>query len=505
MTLTLDRRPATDLMRSERIAVIDIGSNSIRLVVYDGLHRAPVPLFNEKIMCGLGRKVERTGRLNPEGVTLALDNIGRFGRLIDGMDVARVDVLATAAVRDASDGADFVREIEARTGLTVRTIAGEEEARLSAMGVLSGTPGADGLMGDLGGGSLELVGLDRGVIGPQVTMPLGPLRLVESCGGKLPAATRVIDQHLKALPWLAQHKGRPFYPVGGSWRALAKLHMERVNHPLHIIHHYTVGGEELRAFAGEISRLGRPAVDKLSGVSRRRSDTLPFAALALERLLATVEPSTVVFSAYGLREGLLFDMLDAGERQKDPLISACAGLAKRIGRFDQGEIITNWTASLFAGEDEASGRLRRASCLLSDLGWSEHPDYRAEHAYLRILRMPFAGIDHDERAFLALVAFARYGGRPDDPLTAVARGLVREGVAAKAAILGLALRLAQTLTGGVATLLQRTSLTVDEETLTLTIPEDAQILIGDSVQRRLDAVAKGLNRRGAVSVSNPPR
>jgi exopolyphosphatase/guanosine-5'-triphosphate,3'-diphosphate pyrophosphatase len=502
MTLTLQRLPTSNLRSSSRIAVIDIGSNSIRLVVYDGLHRSPVPLFNEKIMCGLGRTVEKTGRLNPDGVSLAIENIARFARLIDGMDVAQVEVLATAAVRDASDGAAFVAAIEHRTGLTVRTIAGEEEARLSAMGVLSGTPGADGLVGDLGGGSLELVGLDRGVIGPQVTMPLGPLRLIESCGGKLPAAARIIDQHLEALPWLSGHKGRPFYPVGGSWRALAKLHMEQVRHPLHIIHHYTVDGAQLRDFVGVIARQSRSSLDKMSGVSRRRSDTLPFAALALERLLRHVEPSVVVFSAHGLREGLLFDMLSPEEQREDPLVSACAVLAKRIGRFGQGEIMAGWTASLFAGEDDAATRLRRAACLLSDLGWAEHPDYRAEHAYMRVLRMPFAGIDHVERAFLALVLYVRYGGRLDDPQVVVARGLVDSAKAAKANILGLALRLGQTLTGGVTTLLQRTSLTLDEETLYLTLPEDGRVMLGDSVQRRLEAVAKSLNRRGKITVNS---
>ena len=304
-------------------------------------------------MCGLGRTVEKTGRLNPEGVTLALDNIDRFARLIDGMDVGQVEVLATAAVRDASDGAAFVSAIEQRTGLTVRTIAGEEEARLSALGVLSGTPGADGLMGDLGGGSLELVGLDRGVIGPQVTMPLGPLRLLKSCGGKVSNANRIIDQHLEALPWLSGHKDRPFYPVGGSWRALAKLHMEQVGHPLHIIHHYCVPGAQMRDFAGVISKQSRSSLDKMSSVSRRRSDTLPFAALAMERLLRHVQPSTVVFSAHGLREGLLFDMLSPEIQRQDPLVSSCASLAKRIGRFAQGEIMAGWTASLFAGEDES--------------------------------------------------------------------------------------------------------------------------------------------------------
>src|SRR3954469_17609551 len=432
MTLTLQRLPTSNLRSSSRIAVIDIGSNSIRLVVYDGLHRSPVPLFNEKIMCGLGRAVEKTGRLNPDGVSLAIENIARFARLIDGMDVAQVEVLATAAVRDASDGASFVTAIEQRTGLTVRTIAGEEEARLSALGVLSGTPGADGLMGDLGGGSLELVGLDRGVIGPQVTMPLGPLRLLESCGGKMSNAARIIDQHIEALPWLSAHKGRPFYPVGGSWRALAKLHMEQVGHPLHVIHHYCAPGAQMREFAGVIARQSRSALDRMSGASRRRSDTLPFAALAMERLLRHVQPSTVVFSAHGLREGLLFDMLSPEIQRQDPLVSSCASLAKRIGRFAQGEIMAGWTASLFAGEDESAGRLRRAACLLSDLGWSEHPDYRAEHAYLRVLRMPFAGIDHEERAFLALALYVRYGGRIEDPRVATARGLVTDGAAVRA-------------------------------------------------------------------------
>lgn len=224
----------------------------------------------------------------------------------------------------------------------------------------------------------------------------------------------------------------------------------------------------------------------------------------MERLLKHVEPSVVVFSSHGLREGLLFDMLSPEEQRKDPLVSACAGLAKRIGRFAQGEIMAGWTASLFAGEDDAAVRLRRAACLLSDLGWSEHPDYRAEHAYLRVLRMPFAGLDHEERAFLALVAFVRYGGRVEDSQVAMARGLIDDARAAKANILGLTLRLGQTLTGGVATLLQRTALTLDEETLYLTVPEDARVLIGDTVQRRLDAVAKSLNRRGRI-VSTSPR
>ncbi|MFM2043682.1 MAG: hypothetical protein RLY86_2258, partial [Pseudomonadota bacterium] len=438
----------------DRIAVIDIGSNSIRLVVYDRLSRAPTAVFNEKILCGLGKTLEKTGRLNPDGVALALQNLARFKHLVEAMHVGRVDVLATAAVRDAEDGAWFASEVNRLTGFHVTVLSGNDEARLAAMGVLSGTPGADGLAGDLGGGSLELVTLDKGTIGRQTTTPLGPLRLLEATEGRIGAATRIIDQNLAALPWVKEGRARAFYPVGGSWRALAKMHMEQEGHPLHIIHHYAVTGEQAATFAGLIARQSRSSLEKVPGVSRRRLDTLPLAALVLERVVRAVQPARVVFSAFGLREGHLFDLLGAEQRRQDPLIAACVDVAERLGRFGVAEMISQWTAPLFAGEDEAAARLRQAACLLTDLGWSEHPDYRAEHAFLRVLRMPFAGVDHAERAFLATTSFVRYAGTLDSASLTPARGLLKEGPLQRAYILGLALRLAQTLTGGAMLLLQ---------------------------------------------------
>ncbi|MDR3517862.1 MAG: Ppx/GppA family phosphatase [Azospirillaceae bacterium] len=492
----------------ERVAVIDIGSNSIRLVVFDALGRSPMPLFNEKILCGLGRTVERTGRLNPEGVTTALENLSRFALLARAMQVARIEVLATAAVRDASDGADFVALVARQTGLSVRVIQGEEEARLSALGVLSGSPDALGLMGDLGGGSLELVNLTRGAIGEQVTLPLGPLRLMDMGVPRPAGLVKAVDDHLASLPWLGGMTGRTFYPVGGNWRAIARLHMEHFKHPLHIIHSYTVNVDDatmqfMGGLAG-LNRLPKAAVPLLA--ARRRGDTLPFAALVMERLLRMVRPSRIVFTAYGLREGLLFDLLTPSEQAQDPLLAYCAGVAVRLGRFGQGEIIAGWTAPLFVGEDQAALRLRQAACLLSDLGWAEHPDYRAEHVFLRVLRMPFVGLDHSERAFLALVGYARYEGRIDalDPLQdrtlADARALMSESQLRRALVLGLALRLAHSLTGGVATLLQRTQLRLEDERLVLTLAGDAGVLAGDVVERRLSVLARLLNRAGTVAL-----
>lgn len=515
-----------------RVGVIDIGSNSIRLVVYEGQGRAPFPVFNEKILCGLGRSgagggvtggspagsavgaghtsssVETGGgvsseTLNPEGVALALANLERFARLAETMGLARIDVLATAAVRDAADGAAFVAEVTRRCGLVVRVLPGEEEARLSALGVVSGTPTADGIMGDLGGGSLELVALEHGAVGEQTTLPLGVLRLLAytvSSGGRS-GLGKSIDRHLDRLPWLKSARGRDFYPVGGSWRALAKLHMEHSRHPLHIVHHYQVSAPTLRDFAGVVARQSRSSLERMvGGGSRRRTDTLPLAALVLERLLRRVEPARVVFSAHGLREGHLFDLLSPEEQRRDPLLAACIALAERQGRFCTAEALIDWTTNLFADEKPAVARLRHAVCLMSDLGWLEHPDYRAEHAYLRLLRLPVAGLDHDERAFLATALYIRYGGRMDDPAIAGTRVLLRSGLAARAHTLGLALRLAHTLTGGVVTLLGRTALTLDEERVSLRLPESLAPLAGDAVVRRLEALARVLGRKAAVRI-----
>ncbi len=498
MPLAFTRDWAEAPRRTARIGVLDIGSNSIRLVVYDHNCRSPIPIFNEKVLCGLGRGVEQNGRLNADGVTQALTNLQRFKTLAEAMGVARLDVLATAAVRDAKDGPQFVSVLRERLGLDVQVISGEEEARLSAQGVLSGIPGADGVCADLGGGSLELIALERAGMGPRVTLPLGPLRLIEASGERQAVAARVVEQTLDKVTWLKPLRRRRLYVVGGSWRAVAKLHMAETNYPLKVIHHYTIPGPQAADFAGRLGRQAKTAYEKVTTVSRRRIDTLPYAALVLEALIHATEASSVVFSAFGLREGHLFDLLPPEEQRLDPLISACSDLAGHQGRFGSGEILTAWTDGLFAGEDLAALRLRRVACLLSDQCWSEHPDYRAEHAFQRVLRLPVAGIEHSERAQIAITSLIRYGGRIDDPQVRQLRPLITDGQVIRAEVLGLALRLAHSLTGGVTGLLNRIGLRLVADRLELVLPADVAALRGDVVERRLEALARALNREGRI-------
>jgi len=484
-----------------RIAVVDIGSNSIRLVVYDRLGRSPIPIFNEKVLCGLGRDLSLTKRLSPEGVTLALENLERFARLVDGMGITRVDALATAAVRDADDGPAFAEAVKRRTGLEMQIISGSEEARLSAMGVLSGAPDADGVIGDLGGGSLELVGVEAASIGSQITLPLGPFRLMNVGGAEMPVG--YVDEVLDGVDWLAGFRGRSFHPVGGAWRSVAKVHMEWVEHPLRIIQHYTVPGDELAETARLIARQSKSSLNALKAVSKRRLETLPYACLVMSRLLERLEPAEVVFSANGLREGHLFDLLSPEAQAEDPLLAACRDIADRLDRYGFGSSaeIAPWLEVLFADAPAAERRLREAAGLVSDIGWAEHPDYRAQHAMERIMHLPVAGISHPERVFLATATLYRYGRSLADIGQQRLVDLLDDQAMKRAQRLGAALRLAHTITGGATRLLQHTRLVLDDDHVDLILPPDQSALGGEVVQRRLDSVARAMDRQGRIIVA----
>ncbi len=476
---------------SARIGVVDLGSNSVRLVVYDHLGRVPLPLFNERALCGLGRDLAATGRLAPEGVDKAMASLRRFVAIARAMGVDELTVLATAATRDAADGAGFLEDVERRCGVPVRQLSGAEEAHLSALGVVSAIPGADGAMGDLGGGSLELVALDDGRPSHHTTLPFGSLRLD---GDKADDVAR----ELKQLPWLDAVRGRNFYPVGGTWRTLARVHMAEVGHPVHVIHHYEMAGDEAAEFCRLVAGLEPGSLTRLGGIPQRRLEVLPAAARVLQSVLARARPRRLVFSAFGLREGFVYDRLDQPTRQVDPLIAGCAALGAREGRFGAAVTAYDWISPLFPGDGPAQSRLRLAACHLADLAWSEHPDYRAEHAFLRTLRMQAVGLDHGERAVLALALLVRYGGRQDGAEWRAVRGIVAPERRRWSRTLGTALRLALTLAGGAAELLVEAGLAMDERSVTLTLSGAARDLDDDLVRRRLAAVAQNFDRRPRI-------
>ncbi len=166
-----------ELRDGQEAAVIDVGSNSVRLVVYRIDGRAMTPILNEKVMAGLGRSLGQTGKLSPDGIDAALRALRRFATLTQALGVQDVFAVGTAAVREAGDGAAFAQQMRRETGIPLRILSGAEEALLSALGVSAGAPDAMGVVGDLGGASLELIEISPSGPGRGETFRLGPLAL----------------------------------------------------------------------------------------------------------------------------------------------------------------------------------------------------------------------------------------------------------------------------------------------------------------------------------------
>ena len=474
-----------------RSAVVDLGSNSVRLVVFEGAGRNPVAIFNERAVLRLGRGLQTTGRLNEEGVLAALTVMRRYAAISRAMGCQTLEVLATAAVRDASNGADFVMGLRERMpGVVIRILSGEEEAALSAAGVLCGIPKASGILADIGGGSLEVVHLAQGRAGVARTLPLGVIRLADRAEGDLVRARALAEDDLAGVPWLFQYPGRDLYLVGGAWRALARIHMAQTSYPLAIVHHYTIDREEARDLTGVIGSATRRTLERLPGAPRRRVDDLPYAAIVLRRVLRATAARRVVFSASGIREGWYMARIPAETAAEDPMLAACRELGERSGRDPQmPAALLGWTAGLFADETADATRLRHAACLLSDVGSHDHPEYRADQAFSRVLRQASVALDHHGRAFLAMTIAIRYEAEPGSPTLLPAVQLLDEATVMRAQILGHALRLAYTLSAGTTELLQGTSIQRAGSKLRLSLSENGGAFQGEGVTRRLERLA----------------
>lgn len=495
---------ATEL---EPIGVIDIGSNSVRLVVYDGAVRAALPLFNEKVLAGLGKTIATTGQLGDESVERALEALRRFRAIARVLKVKNLRVLATAAVRDAADGSDFIQRAEAVLGVPVEVLSGAKEAQLAAYGIRMGFVDADGLAGDLGGGSLELIDIYKDRLNDAATLPLGGLRLIDMTGNKIERALPAVDEQVAQISWLMHGRGRPFYAVGGTWRALAKLHMEQTNYPLRVMHGYAIPTREAIEFCQFVRRVKKAStLPGMDDVARARRDVVPFGALVLERVLEALAPSEVVFSVCGIREGLLFSLMPPQEQAKDPLLSFCEDFARQKSRSAQhAHELCDWTDALFQGdglkETAEDKRLRHAACLLSDIGWRAHPDYRGEQVLNLVAHAGLSGIDHSGRIFLALAVYYRHVGGDEgkaDDFSGRLKLVISKRAQKRAKIIGSAIRAAHMLSIGMPGVIDETRLFYEGTKLVLAIPKAYIGLDGERLRRRFAVLAHLLGRESEI-------
>jgi len=491
--------------RGSSVAVIDIGSNSVRLVVYEGLTRSLIPIFNEKTLCGLGREVQSTGLLAPDAVDKALTSLKRFRALCRVMQVGRVFAIATAACRDASNGPDFIAKAERICAVKIEILSGPREARLSALGVISGIHHPDGIVGDLGGGSLELIDVRKNSVRSGVTLPLGGLALQDLAHKSLKRADRIVREELDEVPQLTAGRGRTFYAVGGTWRALARIHIIQSGYPLKVMHGYSIPAADALDFAQRLRRLAAAnMLANIEAVADARRPLLTYAALVLEYIIQVAKPKTIVFSTFGVREGLLYEKLPQPERAKDGLISAIQNLNELLSRSARhAEELTAWTDRLARvirlRETEEDKRLRHVACLLSDIGWRVHPDHRGEETLSLILNGNFGSISHQGRAFVALSVFYRYAGLSEEnEPPALVRELVPPAMDERARLLGAAFRVAHLISAARPGVLPATHFRSQGRKLMLVFEHRMVDIVADRVGSRFRQLARLVGRSGSI-------
>lgn len=482
-----------------RVGVVDVGSNSVRLVVFDGAARSPAYFYNEKIMCALGAGLSDTGHLNPSGRVRALNALCRFQRLAQGMGLADLTVVATAAVRDASDGAAFRADVLRETGLIVRIIDGREEARLSAQGVLLGWPGSYGLVCDIGGSSMELAEIFGGVVGRRETSDLGPLKLQTMKGGK-----KTRHAHIKATMERLQNamgvqRDRLFL-VGGSWRAIAKVDMYRRGYPLQVLHEYRMTSKSVRQTARFIeAHPDHEALRAACGISSTRMALVPLATEVLVRLVKTFKPKDIAVSSYGIREGMLYEQMPQPLRDRDPLIEACYFAESKDARMPGfGKLLFEFIQPLFKSAPFARKRLIKAACLLHDVSWRAHPDYRAEVCFDNATRANLGGLKHAERIFLGLALLHRYTNTREGTHFEELYELVDEKTRAQAEILGKAMRFGAMLWMDKDANLGEFRWFPKKKQLELHLSPHAMPLFGEVAEARLNSLALSLEAEVTV-------
>lgn len=485
------------------VAVIDIGSNSVRLVMYERLARAPVPMYNEKQLCGLGKGVASTGKLDKKAVDATLNALKRFRFMLDHSGVQDVHVLATAAARDAKNGPAFLKEVARICGVEPRVLSGEDEARKSALGVISAILEPDGVVGDLGGGSLELMDVNGSKLGDGSTYPLGGLRIQDMANGSVKKAAEIARKSLEASPEMADLKGKTFYAVGGTWRAFGKLHMASIAYPLHVMHHYEIAADEAMDFCRQCMRGEIEDFSGIGAVSKARRGLLPFGAAVLYELLRIGKPKRVVMSSLGVREGHLYEQLTEQEQALDPLMTACEELCVLRSRAPQySHELADWMDEVYATlevkETPYEKRLRRAACLLADIGWRAHPDYRGTQSLNVIAHGSFIGIDHPGRAYLAMSNYFRFEGLSGSNMSLRMRAVTDMHMRNLARLTGAALRFTHVAAGELPGILPHLRVSLNDDVATLHIPNEFKMLVHDRLVRRFTSFIRLLGYDAVV-------
>lgn len=484
----------SSLYGDTRIGLIDIGSNSIRLVIYRSGGRLPHPQFNEREVCRLGEGLALTGRLAPDRIEAALSTLARFAIIISNSNLDRIDIFATEAVRKAENKDDFIIPAEKMLGHPIRVLEGQQEAIYAAQGVISGFVYVDGIVADLGGGSLELTHVHPGEAlrkDKSVSLPVGHL---------IKADMAQIEDLISSVSWIHHPKSRKLYVVGGTWRAIATAHAAASRKRVDIVHGLTLTREELLPFLDKIELAG----GEIQGIPPARRSSMVQAITVLRSLIKVHGTEKIVFSSYGAREGVLFEGLDDRAQGIDPLLAGVAEYAEMSQRFDGlGKSLINAMGAFIDVLPEQYQRLAKACCWLADISWLEYPDYRGSLATEKMLGMAVVGISHPERVWMAAVLSIRYTG--EFPKGRIFRGLLTQKERKQALLIGLALRMLMAASGGIPDIITHfTMRSAAKKHIRITLPAAMQGLNTSLLRRRIDAIRENSKLKITLEITPHP-
>ncbi len=490
------------------VAIIDIGSNSIRLVIYENLTRSLTPLYNEKSVCSLGKGVALLGSMNASNVAKALKVMRRFALVIRLMQVKNIYCFATSAVREANNGEQFASDVTKIIGVRVDILSGEQEAYFATLGTIAGIPDFTGEIGDLGGGSLELSSLVPAKESNNETYKLGVISLKEESNFSLKKAMEIVKNQLKTSKVLAQ-KSDNFCAIGGTFREIAKLHQALTNYPLHMVQNYQVRAFGLIGFCNEIIEqyINNKTYEGIEFVSSSRTALLPFGAVVLRDILQIGAFENVIFSALGVREGYLYDKLSKIEQQYDPLFETCKQISILRSRsfkhsFELIDFSEQFISAVNIKEAASEKRLREAACLLADISWRGHPDYRGEQAVDLIAFGALVGINHSGRAFLAKALAVRYMGLKRQSISKEILQLAGKREGERARIIGALFRVAFVISASMAGVLPKVKFNINSNIVELILPNELSFLEGNHLKSRLNQLAKLLGLVGEIVITD---
>lgn len=474
-------------------AVIDIGSNTVRLVIYEGTARAPEVVWNEKVAARLGRDLSETGLIPPEAQAEAMAALARYALIVEDRGIVDVQTVATAATRDAENGDDFLARV-AELGLKPRQLSGVEEANASAFGAIGAFPGAVGMVADLGGGSLELVSIGNGECHDAASLPFGTLRLpaLRAARGKF---SKHVHEALEGIGWASAHPG-PLFMIGGTWRAFAHYAMRAADYPLTDPHGFRLSVKDAHRLAKLLCDTKPSKLVGIPEITPMRAAYLPDAAALLRPLLAELRPEELIFSSWGIREGMLYSRLSSLTRAQDPLLSGVHAFAgPRDAPITDATRVAGWTVDIADGRGKRNERLRLVSAQLAAALQRVEPNLRTNHATEWALDKRWIDCSPRDRAMICAALFGSLGRTE---LPAKLRILASDEDLREGVTWGLGFRLARRLGAGTRVALGASRLRLKKGALVLYIDESRAALATWPLTHDFEVLADWLGRKPRI-------